>query len=197
MSESRIASDFDGGLNNGRPDEFVKQFFDTRIKRNALQFRNRQALHLVISNPFQNRIRRIGVQKNGRDANGFFDFLRNVRGCPTRGVIQHNVRVVREFRKRPEFLGFFSLIPSETCGIFSHSFCTGRHHHPAWSTRWTTFRCWRVRFDATPSPDSEPGAEAGSQPSDCGSHHCRFVHAPDASGACSAVGCRVEGPRLC
>ena len=55
---------------------------------------------------------------------------------------------------------------------------------------WMTFlrnRCCRVRLDATPGPDSESGSEAGSQPSVFRSHHRRFVHSTDASGACSAV----------
>jgi len=40
--------------------------------------------------------------------------------------------VVGEFRKRPEFLSFFNLIPSGTCATFSLFFCTRSSPSSGW-----------------------------------------------------------------
>src|SRR5215471_10481774 len=82
---------------------------------------------------------------------------RSTRGCRRIGSEQTSVvdHVVGEFLKRPEFLSFFSLIPSDHARHF-HSFSAcDRCHHPAWSTRWAPFCCCRVCLDATSSTNSQ------------------------------------------
>ena len=108
-------------------------------------------------------------------------------------ALSHGIRpVVGEFRKRAQFLSFFILIPSVHARPFHALSARNRHHHPAGSTRWSPFRCCRVRFDATSTSDFESRPKACSQPPAGGSGRRRFVHSTDASDSCSAVGYRLE-----
>jgi hypothetical protein len=85
-------------------------------------------------------------------------------------------RAVGEFRKCTQFLDFFSLIPSVHARPFHALSAHNRHHHPAWSRRWSPCRCCSVRFDATSTSDFESRPKACSQPPAGGSGHRRFVH---------------------
>jgi hypothetical protein len=67
-----------------------------------------------------------------------------------------------------------------------------RHHNAAGSTRRTSFRRCRIRFDETSSRDSESCSEACPQPSGLRSHRGRFVHFADASGTDPAIRHRAE-----
>jgi hypothetical protein len=95
-------------------------------------------------------------------------------------------RVGGEFRKRPEFWNFFGYHPEDgdIFTLFLHAIVIIiRLSRPGG----LPFRCCRIRFDATSSPDSESGSEAGSQPSGFGSDHRRSVHFTNASGVGSAI----------